>query len=124
MLKQQRVFYADELVFEWRPIFNSCNSSDNGEKVGAERKGEERVTRRKASSWGLGSARPRASARQQCYTGGHSPQHTCLCWLPHGAGVFPFLNPKSLSTFPKHDGGALGKNLLGLVIGKRVFNHK
>lgn len=78
--------------------FNSCNSSDNGEKVGAERKGEERVTRRKPVLGGQDKPGQEPLLGSSAILGALSPAHLPLLASPWGR-VFPFLNPKSLSAF-------------------------
>lgn len=83
-------------MFEWRPILILVTAVTSGEKVGTERKGEERVTRGKPVPGGQDKPGREPLLGSSAMLGALS-QATCLCWLPHGGRVSPFLNPKSLS---------------------------
>jgi len=85
-------------VFEWRPILILVTAVTSGEKVGTERKGEERVTRRKPVLGGQDKPGQEPLLGSTAILGALSPAHLPLLASPRGR-VFPFLNPKSLSAF-------------------------
>lgn len=78
-------------MFEWRPILILVTAVTSGEKVGAERKGEERVTRRKPVLGGEDKPGQEPLLGSSAIL---SPAHLPLLASPRGR-VFPFLNPKS-----------------------------
>lgn len=85
-------------MFEWRPILILVTAVTSGEKVGTERKGEERVARRKPVLGGQDKPGQEPLLGSSAILGALSPAHLPLLASPRGR-VFPFLNPKSLSAF-------------------------
>lgn len=81
-------------MFEWRPILFLVTAVTSGQKVGAERKGEERVTRRKPVLGGEDKPGQEPLLGSSAILGALSPAHLPLLASPRGR-VFPFLNPKS-----------------------------